>query len=275
VERRSAEIVSPHLKALRVSRHSFHLMEKFASLAHSMRARVGSQKPVSSKLQRRLFRAGLYQSNSVDAYIGIRVILPLALVAVTSFLSTNFIVLVGVGLAGFLLPDFFLQRMGKKRLVRIRVALPDTVDLLVTCMDAGLGMDQALQRTAEVLHIAYPDLCSELVFLGHLQSLGMENTKAWQQLVDRTKSPDLDQVSKMLSQSERFGTPISDAMRALADSLRMKRKQTAEEHAAKSGVILLIPLVLFIFPVIFVILLGPAAISIMHGFAPLMHHSQF
>jgi tight adherence protein C len=99
--------------------------------------------------------------------------------------------------------------------------------------------------------------------------MGQTRTQAWKTLVARTKSPDIEQVSNMLNQAETFGTPISESMRALADSLRMQRKQHAEEYAARSGIILLVPLVLFIFPVIFVVLLGPSVISIIRGFSSL------
>jgi tight adherence protein C len=275
MEKRSAEVVNPHLKALDVRKRSpSRLLARFASTVHLVRGRVGKKKkkPESTKLQRRLFRAGLYEASNADTYVGLRILLPILMVTCGSFFTTSFAVLVGLAAAGFLLPDFILERKGKKRINAIRIGLPDTVDLLVICMDAGLGMDQAVQRTAEVLYIAYPDLCTELVFLGRLQAMGMETTKAWKQLMDRTKSPDIEQIANMLTQSETFGTPISDAMRVLADSLRIKRKQRAEEHAARSGVILLMPLVVFIFPVIFIILLGPAALSIMHGFAPMLHH---
>lgn len=273
MEKRSAEVVNPHLKVLDVRKRSpSRLLARFASTVHLVRGRVGKEKPESTKLQKRLFRAGLYEASNADTYVGVRILLPILMVICGSFFTTSFAILVGFAAAGFLLPDFVLERKGKKRINAIRIGLPDTVDLLVICMDAGLGMDQAVQRTAEVLYIAYPDLCTELVFLGHLQAMGMETTKAWKQLVDRTKSPDIEQIANMLTQSETFGTPISDAMHVLADSLRIKRKQRAEEHAARSGVILLMPLVVFIFPVIFIILLGPAALSIMHGFAPMLHH---
>lgn len=271
MEKRTALVLNPHLRALEVRKHTTRVVNRFSDLIHIARRRIG-KKTEDSKLKRRLYAAGMYDPKSEDAYIGIRVLLPLALVGFASFFTRGLVPLIGLALAGFLIPDFFLERRGKKRLRRIRLALPDTVDLFVICMDAGLGVDQAVQRTADVLYIAYPDLCGELVHLGHLQSLGMETNKAWAQLVKRTKSPEIEQIAGMLHQTETFGTPISDAMRILADSLRIKRKQRAEEHAARSGVILLMPLVLFIFPVIFIVLLGPAALNIMHGFHPMFHH---
>jgi tight adherence protein C len=96
--------------------------------------------------------------------------------------------------------------------------------------------------------------------------MGQTRVQAWKQLVTRTKSTDIEQVANMLSQADAFGTPVSDALRALTDSLRTQRRQRGEERAARSGIVLLVPLVFFIFPVIFVVLLGPAAISIVRGF---------
>jgi tight adherence protein C len=271
MEKRTAVVLNPHLRVLEVRKHTTRVVNKFSDLIHIVRGRFGKKKE-DSKLQRRLYAAGLYDAKSEDTYVGIRILLPLVLICFGTLFTRNVVPLVGLAAVGFLIPDFVLERRGKARQRRIRMALPDTVDLFVICMDAGLGMDQAVQRTAEVLYIAYPDLSGELTHLGHLQSLGFETNKAWVQLVKRTKSSDIEQIANMLQQTEKFGTPISDAMRAMADSLRIKRKQMAEEHAARSGVILLMPLVLFIFPVIFIVLLGPAALNIMHGFHPLIHH---
>jgi tight adherence protein C len=220
----------------------------------------------SNKLQHRLSAAGYYHPSALDIYVGIRALLPVVTVALVSFFSVSFVAIAGVAGAGYLLPDFVLERLIKRRRNVIRQSLPDTVDLLVICMDAGLGVDQAVQRTAEVLYIAYPDLCAELIHLGRLQRMGQTRVQAWKQLVVRTKSPDIEQIANMLSQADTFGTPISDALRVLADSLRTQRRQRGEERAARSGIVLLVPLVFFIFPVIFVVLLGPAAISIVRGF---------
>jgi tight adherence protein C len=271
MEKRSAVILNPHLRALDVRKHSTRVVNRFSTLVHTMRGRMGN-KEGDSKLKRRLYAAGLYDPKSEDVYFGIRVLLPLVLVGFAAIFTRNLVPLAVLAAAGFLLPDFALERRGKTRRRLIRLALPDTVDLLVICMDAGLGIDQAVQRTASVLYIAYPELCGELVHLGRLQTLGIETSKAWTQIVKRTKSPDIEQIAGMLHQTETFGTPISDAMHVLADTLRIKRKQRAEEKAARSGVILLLPLVVFIFPVIFIVLLGPAALNIMHGFHPLFHH---
>jgi tight adherence protein C len=271
MEKRSSVIINPHLRVTEARNHTTRVVNRFSDMVHKIRGRMGVNKE-DSKLKRRLDAAGLYDVRIEDTYIGIRILMPFVLLGIGALFTSNFVYLFGLAAAGFLIPDFVLERRAKNRLRRIRIALPDTVDLFVVCMDAGLGMDQAVQRTAEVLHVSYPELCNELVHLGRLQALGMEPSKAWAAIVKRTKSPDVAQVAALLRQSDTFGTPISEALHVLSDSLRTKRKQRSEEKAARSGVILLLPLVLFIFPVIFIVLLGPAALNIMHGFHPLLNH---
>jgi tight adherence protein C len=264
--KRSAAVVNPHLRALEErAGSSVRALVGFSYIVHSIRLRLGIAD--SNRIRVRLSAAGFYDAHALDMYVGIRVLLPVAAVALVSFFTTGFAIILGVASAGYLIPDFVLERLVKKRRNKIRRSLPDTVDLLVICMDAGLGVDQAVQRTAGVLDIAYPDLCNELLHLGRLRSLGDTRVQAWKKLVARTKSEDIEQIANMLFQAEKFGTPISESMHVLADSLRMQRKQRAEERAARSSITLLIPLVCFIFPVIFVVLLGPAVIAIIRGFS--------
>ena len=266
IEKRSAAVLNPHLRALEErAGTSSRALVNFSNIVHAIRARLGVAE--SNKLQYRLTAAGYYHTSALDIYVGIRVLLPVVAVALVSFFSVSFVVIAGVAGAAYLIPDFVLDKVIKKRRAIIRQSLPDTVDLLVICMDAGLGVDQAVQRTADVLNVAHPDLCAELLYLGRLQRMGQTRVQAWKQLVTRTKSTDIEQVANMLGQADAFGTPVSDALRVLADFLRTQRRQRGEERAARSGIVLLIPLVLFIFPVIFVVLLGPAAISIVRGFS--------
>jgi tight adherence protein C len=268
--KRAAAVLNPHLQTIdtrvQVPKRT---IAGFSNIVHSIRLRLGFT--ASAKLRVRLGTAGFYDSQALDLYIGARVLMPIVLVALVSFFSAAFSVIAGAAGAGYLIPDFVLEQLVRRRRNRIRQGLPDTVDLLVICMDAGLAVDQAVQRTAEVLHVAYPDLCAELVHLGHLQQMGQNRVDAWKQLVVRTKSQDIEQVANMLNQAETFGTSISDSLHVLADALRIQRKQRAETRAAKSGIILLLPLVCFIFPVIFVVLLGPAMISIVNGFRSFGH----
>jgi tight adherence protein C len=172
---------------------------------------------------------------------------------------------------GFLLPDFWLDRRTKKRQSRIRRGLPDVLDLLVICIEAGLSLDQATARTSVELRKAQPELCDELYIVVLEQRAGRPRADAWKHLAERTGVDSVRNLTTMLIQSEQFGTSIAKTLRIHSDTLRTQRVQQVEEAAAKTTVKLLFPLVLFIFPSLFVVTLGPAFISIMASFKDLNH----
>lgn len=257
--RRAQNIGTPRERAVR----------RFAEFSGAVRSRTGVG--ADKRTRERIVAAGFYSPQAYDAYFGIRFMLPLAMVILSTFFTTNFIVLAGIGGVSYLAPDFFLDKAFKKRLKRINRSLPDTVDLMVVCLDAGLGVDQAIQRTVEVLDIVHPDICYEIKEAIRQQRLGARRTDAWMRIVDRTKSKDIQMLASMFSQAETYGSPIVDSLLNLSTSLRTQRKQAAEEAAAKKSVQLLFPLVAFIFPALFIILLGPAVLSIIHGFTKIAH----
>ena len=178
IEKRSAAVLNPHLRALeeRTGTPSRALLN-FSNIVHAIRERLGVAE--SNKLQYRLTAAGYYHPSALDIYVGIRVLLPVVVVALVSFFTVSFVAIAGVAGAAYLIPDFVLDRLITKRRTIIRQSLPGTVDLLVICMDAGLGVDQAVQRTADVLYVAYPDLCDELLYLGRLQRMGRRRVRAF------------------------------------------------------------------------------------------------
>jgi len=133
---------------------------------------------------------------------------------------------------------------------------------MVVCVDAGLGLDQALQRTGQELGASHPVLAEELMQLNLEQRAGKPRIDAWRDMADRTQLETVKGFANMLAQSDRFGTPVSRALSTFADGLRKKRSQLAEEMAAKATIKLMFPLVLFIFPAMFIVLLGPAALTI-------------
>ena len=270
MDRRSAAIITPYLSALEGrAAKSVRMMDAFSSLGRKLRSRIGNKE--TRPLKSRLEAAGYYSERAADIYVGIRVLLPCMAVAFVAFLTHNWVVLIGAFGLGFLLPDFALDRLVRARREAIRKSLPDTVDLLVICMDAGLGIDSAINQVSEVLYVSYPEMCSELNYLVQIQQMGTSKADAWQAVVERTKSPDLEQLARMLQEAEQFGTPITEQLRIMADSLRTELRQRVEEYAAKTGIYLLIPLVVFIFPVLFVVLMGPAVISLMHGISSFTH----
>jgi tight adherence protein C len=164
--------------------------------------------------------------------------------------------------AGYFGPDFYLDRKIKKRRERIRKSLPEVMDLLYVCVDAGLGMDQAMIRVAQSLGESHADMYEEIMRMGREQRAGKPRVDAWKSLAERTELPDVESFVAMLIQTERFGTPIARALAQFSDDLRRKRRQAAEERAAKTTVKMIFPLVLFIFPSLFTVLLGPALLSI-------------
>jgi tight adherence protein C len=162
----------------------------------------------------------------------------------------------------YLAPDFWVSDLIRRRREKVRLALPDALDLMVVCVDAGLGVDQALLRTGQELRVSHPVIAEEFMQINLEQRAGKPRVDAWRDMAERTKLEVVRNFAGMLAQTDRFGTPITRALGTFADSLRKKRSQEAEEMAAKTTVKLIFPLVLFIFPSMFVVLLGPAAITI-------------
>jgi len=163
---------------------------------------------------------------------------------------------------GFLAPDLWLTTAIARRRERVRLSLPDALDLLVICMEAGLGLDQAMIRVGRELAISNPDLSDEFLLINLEQRAGKPRLEAWRNMAERTDLEVVRSFVSMLVQTERFGTPISKSLSTFADGLRLKRRQRAEELAAKTTIKMIFPLALFIFPSMFIVLLAPAIISI-------------
>ena len=213
------------------------------------------------KLRKRFLAAGLRNQSSLDAYVAARLLAPIAVLVMWSFFHQITFFWITVMLGGaYLGPDMWLKAVTKKRREQIRFALPDAVDLMVVCVDAGLGLDQALLRTGEELGSSHPVLAEELTQINLEQRAGKPRVDAWADMADRTQLESVKGFANMLAQADRFGTPISKALSIFADGLRKQRSQQAEEIAAKSTVKLMFPLVLCIFPSMFIVLLGPAAL---------------
>jgi tight adherence protein C len=208
--------------------------------------------------------AGFRRPEHIEIFTAIKMLLPvLAMGAGTFFGTENMVAAILVGaVAGFFIPDFVLKQLISRRQTSIRLALPDALDLLVICMEAGLGIDQAIARVGEEIRLTSPAFAEELQIINREQRAGKPRLDAWRSMADRVDIDYVRQFVAMLVQTERFGTPIANALGVFADTLRTRRTQKAEEAAAKAGIKLLFPLVFFIFPSIFVVALGPAMISI-------------
>jgi len=218
----------------------------------------GSDDDMSYKLT----LAGFRRAEHIEIFTATKMLLPVLAIVAGSFFGDNMMaaILVGVVL-GFIAPDVVLKSLISRRQGTIRRALPDALDLLVICMEAGLGIDQAMVRVGEEIRLTSPALAEEFQIINREQRAGKPRLDAWRSMAERVDIDFVRQFVAMLVQTERFGTPIANALGQFADTLRTRRTQAAEEAAAKAGVKLLFPLVFFIFPSIFVVALGPAIIA--------------
>ena len=243
--------------------------------------RVGEKAPRSPKelgtLRLRLVQAGYRRDEALTIFFGIRVLFSLALFLLfsTSLVMRPNMALALGGLAiGYLIPGMLLARVAKRRAHRIRLSLADMLDLLVVSVEAGLGLDQALQRVAHELAFAYPDLSDELRLINLELRAGKPRAEALRNLADRTGVDDLSSLVTMLIQTDKFGTSVAQSLRVYSETLRTKRRQRAEEAAAKTGVKMVFPLVFCIFPVIWIVTIGPAAIRFITVLFPMIENMK-
>ena len=217
-----------------------------------------------------LIQAGYRDAIDVRYYFGARVLMgALGFGAVALFTGfDNLPLLIGVAGLGFLLPRFILKRMIKNRQQRIRIGLPDALDLTVICVEAGLALDQALMRVGEDLHHAHPDLSDEFHLVNLEMRAGKPRAEALRNLVDRTGVDDIRSLVGTLIQTDRFGTSVAQALRVHSDSLRTERRQRAEEQAAKTTIKMVPPLVIFVLPSIMFVTIGPAIIDLIRQLGP-------
>jgi tight adherence protein C len=231
------------------------------SMAKGLQSRLGLTE--DERIKQQLLSAGLKSSRSLTVYSASRFIGPMIGLVCGSLMQNN-TVFWALSLAAvfYLLPDMWLRMKIKKRRERIRKSLPDALDLLVICVEAGLGLDQAMLRVGQELIISHPDIHEEFMQVNLEQLAGKPRLEAWKSAAERTQIPEFSLFVSMLTQADRFGTPIVRALSRFGDEIRLKRRQRAEEMAAKTKIKILFPLVLFIFPCIFIVLLAPAILNI-------------
>ena len=217
-----------------------------------------------------LIQAGYRNPQHVTIYRGLRVLFA-ALGFFSVFAFTGFdslLLLAGVTAFGFFIPRFLLKRKLKERQRRIRIGLPDGLDLTVICVEAGLSLDQAMMRVGDDLSTAHPELSAEFHLFNLETRAGKPRVEALRNLAERTGVDDIRSLVGTLIQTDRFGTSVAQALRVHSDSLRTERRQRAEEQAAKTTVKMIIPLVLFVMPSLIVVTVGPALIQLLHIFMP-------
>lgn len=225
------------------------------------------------EIVRRLMLAGYRKPYHADIFLGMRLALPaiLGLTATVTFSNNTFIIFLFALITGFFAPDFWLSYATNRRRERLRLSLPDSLDLMAICLEAGLGLDQAVIRVGQELQVSHPELSEELLLINFEQRAGVQRNAAWQSFATRAGFESARSFVAMLIQTDRFGTPIAKSLGAFSDSLRTQRRQQAEERAAKTTIKLVPPLVFFIFPAMGVVIVGPAVIAVSYFFSHFLH----
>jgi tight adherence protein C len=247
------------------------LQAKFAEAAK----RLGkSLKPTNEaelgKLRLTLLNAGFRNENAIAIFFGVKGLALLGMLAIATPLVLAKVGLTQAGLCyilmagalGFYIPGVVVGNIKKRRAEAIFLGLPDALDLMVVCVEAGLGLDLAMRRVTTELATSCPVLCEEFAIANFQSQMGRPRKDVLRDLGTRTGVEDMRSVAAVVIQAEKFGSSIGTALRVLSDTMRLKRRQLAEERAAKTAVKIMIPLVLFIFPGVFVVLVGPAGIQI-------------
>jgi tight adherence protein C len=272
-----AVAIDRRLEELTAARDDADTDQRRSETLISLIKRIGEKAPKTVKeqgaLRLRLLQAGFRRPEAMTIFFGIRIMFALTLFLLFStsiIMRPNVtIALAGVGF-GYIFPGMVLARLAKRRAHRIRLSLADALDLMVVSVEAGLGLDQALMRVGSELAFAYPDLSDELRLVNLELRAGKSRSEALRNLSDRTGSS----LVTMLIQTDKFGTSVAQSLRVYSETLRTKRRQRAEEAAAKTGVKMVFPLVFCIFPAIWVVTIGPAAIKFMTVLFPMIEKSS-
>jgi tight adherence protein C len=246
--------------------------------------RLGSMVPASPKdvgmIQRRLIRAGIRNPNALKILYGTKVLLGLLLPLVMGVLVANspsdpankFLVIAGSAALGFFGPNEYVRHRAKRRQKEIRRGLPNALDLLVVCVESGLGLDQAVAQVAKELEHAHPQISEEFSMMNLELKAGKRRVDALRNLAERTAVDDLRKLVAVLIQADRFGTGVAQSLRAHSDYMRVQARQKAEEKAAKLGVKLVFPIFFCILPSLFVVTVGPTVVRIMRDLLPMMNN---
>lgn len=225
------------------------------------------------EIVRRLMLAGYRKPYHADIFLGMRLAVPAVLgLSVALVFSNNVIIFFVLAIVvGFFIPDFWLSHATNRRRQRLKLSLPDSLDLLTICLEAGLGLDQAVVRVGQELGMSHPELSEELLLINFEQRAGVQRIAAWQSFAVRAGFESARSFVAMLIQTDRFGTPVAKSLGVFSDALRTQRRQQAEERAAKTTIKLVPPLVFCIFPAMGVVVVGPALVAVRYFFAHFLH----
>ncbi len=243
--------------------------------------KVGEAVPISPQdagMARRLLMAAGYRSETaVKVYYGLKVVLGIALFLLALYLRRyienpvgSIVILPGGALGGYFLPNLLLDRKISTRHEKLRFSLPDALDLMVVCMEAGLGLDQAINAVSRELALTHPEIADELSLVTLEMRAGKRRMEALRNLADRTAEPELRKLVATMIQADRFGTSVAESLRTHSEFMRVRRRQEAEERAAKIGVKLVFPIFFFILPAMLVVAAGPGLLQLFKNLFPLM-----
>jgi tight adherence protein C len=246
--------------------------KKVEEVLVSMGGRLPRSPAEMSRQERKLVQAGFRRKDAVLLLNGAHIAVIISLLVVfgaTGFLYRYSLLAIILSVfIGAVIPDLWLKRAIRQRQRDLQIALPDAMDLAVIAIEAGLGLDQALLRVGEEIAVAHPSLSDELQLRNLEVQMGRSRSDAFRNLADRTGVDDLKALVAILIQTDRFGTSAGQALRTFSEAMRVKRRQRAEEQAAKLAIKMVIPMVLFIFPGVFIVILGPAFITIIRDLLP-------
>jgi tight adherence protein C len=262
-ERRRLREMAVGAGGQRVLIDQIRLTDDLSPRMKTMAAKLPKSPKEMGRLRRRMATAGIYSFGAAMFYTVAELALPVLFASVVLSVmrgTSAWMTAAAMAAVGYMIPSLVLSRLIKKRQQRIENGLPDALDLIIVCVEAGCSLDQGILKTTEELELAHPDLASEMRNITTEVRAGKPRIEAFKNFAARTKVDDVRALVAMLVQTDRFGTSIAQALRTHAVTSRQKRRQRAEERAAKVGVKLVFPLVFFLFPAFYVVTLGPAVI---------------
>ena len=241
-------------------------------------AHVPSSEADMASLRKMLLQAGFRSENAAPVFYGLRIVGVVGMLILSVVFETHMpdnqslrilFILFGA-MVGWILPKFFLEKKVKKRKEILRLSLPDALDMLVVSVEAGLGLDQAMQHVAREINVSHPELSEELQMVTLEMRAGKRRSDALRHFADRTGEDEIRKLIAILIQNDRFGTSMGESLRTHSDYMRTRRKQDAEERAGKVGVKLVFPIFFFILPSMVIVSAGPGLLQIFKDLFPMM-----
>jgi tight adherence protein C len=248
------------------------------SVLHQIGSRVPSSEADINTLRANLIRGGFRSENAVAVFFGLRIFTTFLMLVISLAIEARMpdntvmriMMLVSGCAAGWILPGFFLEKRIAKRQELLRLSLPDALDLLVVSVEAGLGLDQAIQHVARELQVSHPELSEEMSLVTLEMRAGKRRSEALRNFAERTGEPEVRKLMAILIQNDRFGTSMGESLRNHSDFMRTQRRQQAEERAGKVGVKLVFPIFFFILPSMLIVAAGPGLLQIFKYLFPMM-----